>query len=129
MNLTLVLAYSTVDGCDVEDVDAGISIHTGSGEALIVLYSSYTGTFMKATGPVGQLRCRLTRLPLNAGRYIVGARICVRGEEADWPRDGIAWLEVEPGDFYRTGSSGCTESTFLLVDGSWESRANAPLLV
>ena len=50
----------------------------------------------------GQFICRIPRLFLAPGRYRIGARVLERGEEADWPRDGVGYLEVEGGDYYGT---------------------------
>lgn len=122
-DVDLVLAYETHEGKDLRRVDPGISIHTETGETLFVLYSSYLGGLLDVKGPRGELRCRLERLPLNPGRYVVAARVTVNGEEADWPRDGIACLNVEAGDFYRSGSLGANGATRFLVSGMWQTRA------
>ena len=49
----------------------------------------------------------------------------VGGDEADWPRERIAFLDVEAGDFYGTGAKGCEASTSVLVDGDWDSQSRA----
>jgi hypothetical protein len=38
---------------------------------------------------------------------------------ADRPRNQVAYLHVESGDFYRTGRAGFRRDCSLLVDGSW----------
>jgi lipopolysaccharide transport system ATP-binding protein len=64
-------------------------------------------------------RCSIPRLPLPAGKYQVGARMTVDGEEADWPRDHVGAFFVEAGDFYGSGRTGCDGATSILVDGKW----------
>jgi hypothetical protein len=41
---------------------------------------------------------------------------------ADGPRNGVAYLDVEPGDFYGTGRTGFMGDCPLLVDESWEVK-------
>jgi len=122
MDVTLVIGYETKAGDSFEKVDPGISVHAESGETVFVHYSSYNGEYMQAPGPRGELRFSLKRLRLSPGRYVVGSRITVSGEEADWPRDGIAFMVVEPGDFYGTGSRGCEGTTLVLIEGCWGVR-------
>jgi hypothetical protein len=61
-------------------------------------------------------------LLLSPGRYRVGARITTGGEEADWPRNGVGYLDVESGDFFRSGSEGFRGPTPFLVNGTWDVR-------
>lgn len=114
-----VLGFTCTDGEKAKGVDVGISLHQGN-QALSVLYSSYTGTTFSSLPPEGQFRCLIPDFPLSAGRYRVGARVTVGGEESDWPRDGIGYIDVETGDFYETGRSGFGGSAPLLINGNWE---------
>jgi lipopolysaccharide transport system ATP-binding protein len=121
MDISLVLGYETKAGKSFQRVDPGISIHTETGETIFVHYCSYNRGLLEAKGPKGEFRFKLEHLPLSPGRYIIGSRITVNGEEADWPRDGIAFMTVEAGDFYGTGSKGCEGVTAILIDGTWTS--------
>ena len=87
---------------------------------LFVLYSSYLGRIFETVPPAGAFRCFVPKLPLPPGRYRVGARVTVGGEEADWPRDGVGYLDVEAGDFYASGSKGFGGTALFLVSGQWE---------
>ena len=102
-------------------VDMGLSVATGTQQIVFVLYNSYKGHYLEPKSRKGTFRCRVENLPLAAGVYIVGARVVVDNDEADWPKDGVGRLEVEQGDFYGSGSTGFQGSPFL-VDGEWEVR-------
>ena len=39
--------------------------------------------------------------------------------EADWPKDGIGYLDIIDGDFYGTGNKGFGEGVPFLVKGEW----------
>jgi lipopolysaccharide transport system ATP-binding protein len=114
-----VFGYSCARGESPRNVSVGFGPFTDDGRLLFVLYSSYTAQDFESIPHSGHFRCCIPRLPLAPGRYRIGARITVDGEEADWPNDGIAYIEVEPGDFFGTGSLGFERKAPFLVAGSW----------
>jgi lipopolysaccharide transport system ATP-binding protein len=120
MDIVFVFAYQTRSTECIENVDVGFSIHTADNLSLFVLYTSYLGQNLTVVAPYGEFRCRINRLPLSAGRYRVGARVTVGGEEADWPKDGVGYLDVETGDFFGTGNKGFGEAAPFLIKGQWE---------
>jgi len=119
MDVVFVFGFQCREGDDPKNVDVGFSIHSSNEQTLFVLYSSYLGQIFQNVPSVGEFRCLVSNIPLSSGRYRVGARVTVGGEEADWPRDGIAFLDVETGDFYASGSKGSGNTPFL-VTGKWE---------
>jgi lipopolysaccharide transport system ATP-binding protein len=118
-DIHFVLGYESAGAHRLNDVDVGISVHSGHDTTLFVIYSSYTGTSLRVEGPSGTFRCTIPRLPLPPGMYRVGARMTVEGEEADWPRDHVGTFFVEAGDFYGSGRKGCDGASSILVDGKW----------
>lgn len=122
-DVTFVFGYQVSPGQAPRKVDVGFSVASGADQLLFVLYSSYQGQYLNPPGEVGQFRCRIGKLPLQAGRYYVGARILADREEADWPKNGVGCLHVEPGDFYGTGSSGFSGTCPFLISGDWEVLA------
>ncbi len=47
----------------------------------------------------------------------------LRGDELDWPRDGVGGFVVETGDFFGTGHPGCRDGpTCFMVEGTWSVR-------
>jgi lipopolysaccharide transport system ATP-binding protein len=119
---TFVLGYEADGPGPMDGVDVGISVHSRFDTTLFVFYHSYTGGMLRLDRGRGQLRCTIPRLPLSPGRYHMGARVTVGGDEADWPRDGIGTFHVEAGDFYGSGRKGCEGATSFLVDGRWTVR-------
>jgi len=119
MDVEFVFAFECLDEEGPRGVDVGFSIHSSNDQTLLVLYSSYLGQIFDAVPSTGAFRCFVPKLPLSAGHYRVGARVTVGGEEADWPRNGVAHLDVVPGDFYGTGSEGFGRATPFLLSGTW----------
>jgi lipopolysaccharide transport system ATP-binding protein len=120
----LVFAYDAPGSDTLRSVDIGVSVHTQNNETLFVVYASYMGPLLTVRSGKGTLRCRINRLPLAPGQYLVGARVEVANDEADWPKDGVGYLHVEAGDFYGTGRLGHAGSVRLLVPGTWEADAS-----
>lgn len=117
----LVFGYHVPGADALRGVDIGVSVHTQNDETLFVLYASYTGPLLTVRAGKGTLRCRINRLPLAAGQYVVRARVEVAKDEADWPKQGVGYLNVEAGDFYGTGRLGHPGNAGLLVPGTWET--------
>ena len=122
MDVVFAFSFQCPHGKQPRNVDIGFSIHSNLQQILFVLYSSYVGQMFDAVPGSGTFRCRVNHLPLSAGCYLVHARVVVGGEEADWLRNAVGYLEVEFGDYYRTGSKGFNGSAPLLVGGEWEVR-------
>jgi lipopolysaccharide transport system ATP-binding protein len=103
------------------NVDVGFSVHSLNDVTLFGLYRSYTAAVFPVVPHSGEFRCLVENFPLLPGRYRVHARVTVAGEEADWPRNGVGYIDVESGDFYGTGSIGFTDGpSMFMMNGKWE---------
>ena len=127
MDVALVIGFHCASRDAIRSVDPGLSISTDKGQLLFVFYRSYAGSVIESVPERGEFRCVIPKIPLAEGRYLVGARVTVNGQEADWPRDGIGYLEVEAGDFYGSGRKGFEGSAPILVSGTWEVRTHNAL--
>ena len=114
-----VIGYMSEASRDVRNISMSIGLYTNVNQGLFILNSSYTDQKFDEIPPVGEFKCRIPRFPLTPGRYIVGARVAVGGEEADWPKDGIGYVDVAGGDFFGNGGKGVAGGVPFLVDGSW----------
>jgi lipopolysaccharide transport system ATP-binding protein len=119
MDVVFVFGFESRDGVAARNVDMGFSLHSRLDQALFVVYCSYLGQTFDVVPRAGVLKCHIPRLPLASGRYGVGARIVVGGEEADWLRNAVGYLQVETGDYYGTGSKGIDGGAPFLVSGTW----------
>jgi len=107
---------------DARNVDVGISLHDEVGRSLTVLYAGYLNQTFASVPTSGAFRCQLRNLPLTTGRYKVAARVLTNGVEADFPKDGIGFIDVEDGDFYRTGRKCVDGATVMMLNGGWSLR-------
>jgi lipopolysaccharide transport system ATP-binding protein len=85
--------------------------------------SLYTGDSWAELPRRGSFLCRLPRLPLNTGEYVVSAAILADGRKADFLRDA-AVLAVEALSFYGTGRHPEPIAATVLLDNSWELAAD-----
>jgi lipopolysaccharide transport system ATP-binding protein len=119
-----VLRYETVDGRPLRRATFGISVYTILGELMLNLQSDATGAPFGELPGVGEVRCRLPRCPLPAGRYVVNVLAAVGGEVADWVQRA-AELTVTEGDFYGTGRLPSEGHRSVLVEQAWTAALPA----
>ncbi|MCP2732463.1 ABC transporter ATP-binding protein [Limnofasciculus baicalensis] len=117
--LVLVFHYKTNTNNPLKNVSLGFSIHNGLGDTISVFYSDYAGTTFSSIPHIGKIKCRIQDFPYSKGRYLVGARITVNGVEADWPKGYIGFIDVEAGDFYKTGNVALSGIGVVLIRGDW----------
>jgi lipopolysaccharide transport system ATP-binding protein len=119
-DIVLVFHYALRTDKPLKNISIGFSIHNALEDSLSVLYSDYAGTTFSLLPPVGKFKCMIRDFPYSTGRYLVGARVLANGLEVDWPRGYIGYIDVEAGDFYRTGSIGHSGIGPVLIRGDWE---------
>jgi lipopolysaccharide transport system ATP-binding protein len=118
-DIVFVLGFRCREGETPRNVDVGLAVGPSEKRPFFRLYRSYTNSVFTTVPTCGEFRCHIPKFPLSAGCFTVSARITVGREEADWPTDGIGYLNVENGDFYGSGKAADKDTPFL-VSGRWE---------
>ena len=83
------------------------------------LYSSYHNKLYNLTEGYTEIRCSVPNFPFTPGRILVGGRILENGIEADWCKDKLGSIDIQMGDFYRTGIIGQTNWGQYLISAKW----------
>jgi len=117
-NIYFVFEYESNAPENLKNIDLGFSIHRSDNTTLSVYYSSYDNIFFNNLEKRGQISVYLKNFFLSKGEYRIGARILNNNEEADWPRDGIAVITVESGNFYQV-TKGNEFNNMFLIKGEW----------
>lgn len=105
---------------NVRNIDLGFSIKDSDERMMMVLYSAYQKTFFDTDGnKLFEIQCVIKNFPFTYGKYKVGARVLVNNEEADFPQEGIGYIDVESGDFYKSGHTGFGNHGLTLLAGEW----------
>lgn len=103
------------------EVEVVLGIHSAVDDPLIVVYSSATGAEFSMLPDKGHFRCRIPKLPLKPGRYMIHVLVYVNQVEADYPLEAVGAMDVEGGDFYGTGKLTRDRGTApFLVEASWD---------
>jgi lipopolysaccharide transport system ATP-binding protein len=113
---TFVFGYRC-PGSPCRNVSVAFGVSDTLGAFLFRNYTGDTGQDFPAVAGRGEFRCTVPRLPLRAGRYVLGVRVTVDGEEADYIGGNAAAFDVEGGDFYGSGRQ--SDHAPVLVDHQW----------
>jgi lipopolysaccharide transport system ATP-binding protein len=119
-NVTLVFKLKINDS-SIENIDLGFSFHNSYDDIITYLYSSFQQ--FKIRPGVGNyliVKCTLDNFPFSQSQLLVKGRIVADGNESDWPDENIGILDIEGGDFYKSGSTVSNIVPFL-INGKWES--------
>ena len=117
-DLEIVLAYESSNGNAIRNAGFAIGVYSVLGALVLQLQSDVAGTMHESIPPRGEIRCRIPRLPLPAGRYILNLMGATGGTPADWiQRAGE--LTVAEGDFFGSGRRLPDAHQTVLVEQSW----------
>jgi lipopolysaccharide transport system ATP-binding protein len=114
---TFVFDYRCT-GAPCRNVSVAFGVSDTLGVFLFRNYTGDTGQDFPLVAGRGEFRCSVPRLPLRAGRYLLGVRVSVDGQEADYIGANAAAFDVEAGDFYRSGRQ--SDHAPVLVDHDWQ---------
>jgi lipopolysaccharide transport system ATP-binding protein len=117
-DLDVVLSYEGSPGARLRNAQFSVSVYTLLGTLFLQCQSDVAGEDLGELPQSGEIRLRLPRLPLPAGRYTLNIYAQVAGEIADWVQRA-AELTVTEGDFYGTGRLLPEAHQTVLVDQEW----------
>jgi lipopolysaccharide transport system ATP-binding protein len=124
-DLEIVLSYESADGKPIRGAGFAIGVYTVLGSLVLQLQSDVAGTNLSTIPPVGSIRCRVPRLPLPAGHYVLNLMGASGGTPADWVQRACE-LTVAEGDFFGSGRRLPDSHQTVLVEQEW-GLAGEPL--
>ena len=96
------IGYSCPNGKYLQNIEVALGILKLDETPLLYLGSKVTNEDIPKVTGTGEFKCRIEKLPLEPGEYLVNVEIKHNGIIADYVR-GAAVLKVQEGDFYGTG--------------------------
>jgi lipopolysaccharide transport system ATP-binding protein len=117
----IVLGYASSDGRPVRQATFSVTVYTLLGGLILNLESSVAGTQFGELPSRGEVRVRVPRFPLPAGRYAINLFGTANTEVADWVQRACE-LTVGEGDFYGSGQRPAESHQTVLVDQDWSLR-------
>ena len=119
-DVTLVFGI-IVNNSKVKNANLGFSIHDIYGDILAVLYSNYQNYYLSDLVEGNNIvKCTIHDFPFAPGRIQIRGRIEENGEEADWLKEPLEYVDIEMGDYYKTGQIGFNGKTNFLIKGRWQ---------
>lgn len=123
-DLAIVVHYGTASREKLSYVWARLQFNDATGNPLFACHSLQSREDRMCIPPQGSLICRINKLPLLPGNYIVGfalkGRHEDRADEIVKVYDGVLRLQVAEGDFFGTGKLPSAEHGQVLVEHSWD---------
>jgi len=118
---TVVFNFDLSLSCrtSVQNVSLGFSIHNHLDDEISILYSDYCGRVFDLASSQSTIKCSVANFPFSAGSYLIHVRIICDGDVADWPRDHVAVLNVENGNFYNSSTPFHGGVGPVLLHGHW----------
>jgi lipopolysaccharide transport system ATP-binding protein len=117
-DLVFELTYKS-DKPTLRNVHVDIIVHGPFDEQLAQLSNTTQSAPFEGITGNGVFRCRVPRLPLEAGGYRYTVYAEVDGDVADWVIHA-GTFDVEPGDFFGTGRTNAEGQGHFLVAHEWE---------
>ncbi|MBM9614409.1 ABC transporter ATP-binding protein [Desulfobulbus rhabdoformis] len=117
-SLLLVFTCLSTIQLSIKNVSIGFSIHNSLGDTLSVFYSHYANVLFDFDSD-GVIKCKIDDFPFSPGQYHIAARVLADGAEADWPKGFIGRIDVEAGDYYKSGKYGDAGVGPVLIRGCW----------
>jgi lipopolysaccharide transport system ATP-binding protein len=115
----IVLDYESSDGQPIRAPGFAVGVYTVLGSLVLQLQSDVAGHALATVPPVGSVRCKLPRLPLPAGHYVLNLMGASGGTPADWVQRACE-LTVAEGVFYGSGRRLPDSHQTVLVDQEWD---------
>ena len=113
------IAYRS-DHPSLRNVHVDMVIHGPFDEQLTQLSNTSQRGVFETIGSSGVFRCRVPRLPLEAGAYRITLYSEVDGDTADWVVHA-ATIVVEPGDYFGTGRTNFEGQGQFLIAHEWRT--------
>ena len=118
-DLDVVLTYEASDERPVDNVSVLLMVDSASGQRLATISNDFSGDILRGLPPVGELVCRIGRLPLTSGTYVWSVKVRVGGGLADQVMDATV-LSVDGSGFYATRRAPDVQAGPVLLDCRWE---------
>jgi lipopolysaccharide transport system ATP-binding protein len=117
-DLEIVLNYESSDGQRIRGAGFAVGVYTVLGSLVLQLQSDVAGANLTTIPPVGSIRCKVPRLPLPAGHYVLNLMGATGGTPADWLQRASE-LTVAEGDFFGSGRRLPDSHQTVLVEQEW----------
>ena len=100
--LTIALAYQSKSAELLQNCRASVAVYNSMGQVMFLCSSELTRREPLPLSPAGTIKCRIPRMPLMEGQYLLTLFLEVNREVEDFIDQGVI-LDISDGDFYGSG--------------------------
>ena len=118
-SIDIVLSYKTE--YPMQNIEFHLGIYNMLREKILHLGTTYSKLQVDSFPCVGKAICRIPKLPLVEGRYIINIALERSGEKLDHIIDAIE-IDIQSGDFYETGKLPPVSENKFLVEYHWSLK-------
>lgn len=119
------LRYAAKPGVHVRGLNVRLNVLNEAGQRVTVLSNRLTGSNWPAVENDGWLCVTLDALPLMPGNYWINAHVLVGDQSQDFVQHAFK-MEVEDGDYFRTGDAVLSLQDGIYVPHRWEVATQLP---
>jgi lipopolysaccharide transport system ATP-binding protein len=117
-DLEIILNYESASGEPIRSPGFAVGVYTMLGSLVLQLQSDVAGSKLTTMPASGTIRCKVPRLPLPAGHYVLNLMGASAGTPADWVQRACE-LTVAEGDFFGSGRRLPDGHQTVLVAQDW----------
>ena len=121
----LEVQYQNNTAKSINNVTISIDFHDEQNTRVLMLKNSFENSYLPLVAGSGSAFCKIENLPLANGLYRITLFVAFGEEILDWIEDA-AFVSVDGGDFFGTGSQGNPSHCKVLVRAEW-STANVDI--
>lgn len=109
-----------VNSSNVKKTDIGFSFHDEMGDPILVNYSSYQDVLFdfEKTGYY-TVKFKYSGINIAPGIKTIRGLIDVNNKTSDWPENILGQIQIEMGNFYKSGFTKINNRVQILINGSW----------
>jgi len=115
---SIYIDYECNDSIHLNAITVALAFYGDDGILYTVLGSEFTGVIYNNINGKGTFVCRINKLPLMEGTYLLNVSLNQNGLMQDWVQEAST-INVIAGDFYSTGKVTPATHRSILIDNSW----------
>ncbi len=117
-DISIQISYESKDHLQIRDFNIGLAFYNGVGQFITVLNSQMAAKAFRDLPPDGSVYCNIHRFPLMGGTFHITCTLHINGQLADQVENACR-INVETGDFYRTGIPNANGRQGIFVPQEW----------
>ncbi len=117
--VSIRVEYTCQQQFEGNNLSVALAFYGDDGVLYTVLSSEYTGVLFDKVSGTGAFECKIQKLPLMEGNYLVNVSLTQGGMLQDWVQEASS-INVIAGDFYGSGKLNPSTHRSVLIENTWK---------